>query len=166
MLDVSFLSRRFSVRALRDTDVDAIFTLCRANTQFYEYCQAKPTREQILQDLHIAPPGFDASDKYYVGFFQQDDLIAVMDLLDGSPEPQITFIGFFMINRELQGQGLGSEIIGEAAAYLRSAGKTAIRLGIDKENPQSTHFWKKNGFQVIREVDCGEWTVLVAEKPL
>lgn len=37
--------------------------------------------------------------------------------------------------------------------YLRSIGKTAVRLAIDKGNPQSTHFWTKNGFEVIAEAD-------------
>ena len=39
-------------------------------------------------------------------------------------------------------------------------------LGIDKENPQSNHFWAKNGFSVIREVEQDEGTILVAEKCL
>ena len=40
------------------------------------------------------------------------------------------------------------------------------RLGIDKDNPQSNRFWKKNGFEVIREVKQENGTVLVAEKNL
>ena len=39
-------------------------------------------------------------------------------------------------------------------------------LGIDKNNPQSNHFWRKNGFEVIREVVQEEGTILVAEKEL
>ena len=33
----------------------------------------------------------------------------------------------------------------------KSIGKTAVRLEIDQGNPQSTHFWKKNGFMIITE---------------
>ena len=89
-----------------------------------------------------------------------------MDLIDGYPEPETAFIGFFMMNKDLQGQGIGTAIIQETAAYLKTAGKTAIRLAIDKGNPQSTYFWKKNGFIVIKEVDRNGWTALVAEKKL
>jgi hypothetical protein len=39
-------------------------------------------------------------------------------------------------------------------------------LGIDKENPQSNHFWKKNGFDVIRVVEREDGTILVAKKQL
>jgi ribosomal protein S18 acetylase RimI-like enzyme len=71
-----------------------------------------------------------------------------------------------MMNQEYQGQQIGSAIIGDTAGYLRKIGKTAIRLAIDKGNPQSAHFWKKNGFKVILEVDVNGWTKLVAEKSL
>lgn len=49
---------------------------------------------------------------------------------------------------------------------MQSIGKTAVRLAIDKGNPQSSHFWKKNGFEVISEADVNGWTKLVAEKKL
>lgn len=116
------------------------------------------------EHLHITPPDIELKDKYYIGFYQEGTLIAVMDLIDGYPEPDIAFIGFFMMNIAFQGQEIGSSIIQDLAAYLKASGKTAIRLAIDKGNPQSTHFWKKNGFLVIKEVDRNGWTVLVAEK--
>ena len=166
MLDISMLSVRFDVRRLHDSDADSILKLCEGNTQFYRYCKARPSKEQVLKDLHITPPGIDLSDKYYLGFYREGTLAAVMDLIDGYPEPDEAFIGFFMMKKELQGQQIGSAIIGETAAYLKTVGKTAILLGIDKENPQSVHFWKKNGFIVITEVDQGGWTILVAKKTL
>ena len=89
-----------------------------------------------------------------------------MDLVDGYPKKEIGFIGFFMMNKALQGKQIGTAIIRELAAYWKAAGKRAIRLAIDKGNPQSTHFWEKNGFLVIREVERNGWTLLVAEKTL
>ena len=166
MIDMAALSAHYDIRRLGDADAESILELCAGNTQFYRYCEARPTRDQVLRDLHITPPGVGQADKYYLGFFGQGALLAVMDLIDGYPEPDMAFIGFFMVKKELQGRDVGSAIIRETAAYLKTAGKTAIRLAIDKENPQSTHFWKKNGFVVIREADQGGWTLLVAEKTL
>ena len=37
--------------------------------------------------------------------------------------------------------------------FHQQIGKTSVRLAIDKGNPQSSHFWKKNGFEVIAEAD-------------
>jgi hypothetical protein len=44
--------------------------------------------------------------------------------------------------------------------------RLSVRLAIDKGNPQSTHFWRKNGFEIISEADVNGWTKLVAEKQL
>ena len=151
MIDISKISRTYNIRRMGDKDADAILNLCLGNTQYYKYCQAEPSMEQILNDLHVTPPGKEMSDKYYLGFYQGNTLVAVMDLIDGYPEPEIAFIGFFMMNKDLQGQGIGTGIIRETAEYLSSIGKTSIRLGIDK---------------VISEVDRDGWTVLVAEKVL
>lgn len=166
MLDIARFSRRYDVRLLHDPDADAILALCLQNTQFYQYCGKQPSKELILHDLHITPPGIERSQKYYVGFYDGAVLVAVMDLIEGYPSSGHGYIGFFMMNKLLQGREIGSAIIREVCHYLKDAGFSFVRLGIDKDNPQSTHFWNKNGFSVIREVDQGGWTVLVAEKAL
>lgn len=165
-IDISKLSSRYQVRALHEEDAEEILRFCAENTQFYAYCEAEPSLEQILNDLRVTPPGVDRSDKYYLGFYQGGTLMAVLDLIDGYPTPEIAFLGFFMMNAAFQGRGLGSALIAELAAALRDLGKTAIRLGIDKGNPQSTHFWKKNGFVILREVERPGGTVLLAERKL
>ena len=101
-MDLSALSKRYSIRRMDDSDADSILELCKGNEQYYLYCQAKPSREQILNDLHITPPGIDSSDKYYIGFYQENTLVAVMDLIDGYPAPGIAFIGFFMMRKVMK----------------------------------------------------------------
>lgn len=164
MIDKGKLSSRYSVRRLDESDIDLILALCRGNMQFYRYCEHQPEEDQILNDMKLTPPGTDRADKYYIGFFHENDLVAVMDLIDGYPDPETAYIGFFMVNRKFQGRNTGTQIIRETEEYLANAGKRKIRLAIDKGNPQSTHFWKKNGFSVIGEKDLNGWTKLVAEK--
>ena len=166
MIDISLLSKQYRVRRLDDADADDILNFCRKNTLYYQYCGAEPSKAQVLNDLYITPPGVKIADKYYVGFFNGEEMVAVLDLIDGYPEPNIGYIGFFMMNAALQGKQIGSGIIRDVCSYLKTRGKTAIRLAIARDNPQANHFWKKNGFSVIREVDREGWTVLVAEKKL
>ena len=166
MTDITKLSSHYRIRPLTGSDTDMIVRLCRQNDLFYKYTDARPTAEQIRSDMTITPPGTDISVKYYIGFFDGPDLVAVMDLIDGYPVPDAAYIGFFMMNRAYQGRQIGSSIIGEAAAYLKAAGKTSIRLAIDKGNPQSSRFWRKNGFRVISEADVNGRTKLVAERSL
>ena len=148
MIEISKISKYYTVRILSDSDMDKIFDLCQKNPLFYEYTEARPTKEQILDDMKMTPPSIELSDKYYCGFFEKDELTAIIDLAN------------------YQGNHIGSSIIHEVIEYLRSIGKTAIRLAIDKGNPQSTHFWKKNGFEILFEVDVNGWAKLVAEKSL
>lgn len=166
MIEISKISKYYTVRILSDSDMDKIFDLCQKNPLFYEYTEARPTKEQILDDMKMTPPSIELSDKYYCGFFEKDELTAIIDLVDGYPASGIVYIGFFMMNANYQGKHIGSSIIHEVIEYLRSIGKTAIRLAIDKGNPQSTHFWKKNGFEILFEVDVNGCAKLVAEKSL
>ena len=102
--------------------------------------------------MRALPPGREPQDKYYVGYFAGDGtLLAVIDLILGYPQEWTAFIGFFMVSAARQGTGLGSALVGEASAYLRAQGYTALRLGVDKGNPQSLAFWTKNGFTQVGE---------------
>ena len=166
MIDISQLSSKYLVRRLDTSDLDDIVELCRENTVFYKYTAASPTRENILDDMKVTPPGIEVERKHYFGFFEEDELIAVMDLIDGYPKADTAYIGFFMMRLGRQGRQVGTSIVGEVIGYLRSIGMTAVRLAIDKGNPQSTHFWMKNGFVVVNEVDVNGWTKLVAERTL
>ena len=124
------------------------------------------TLEDIYHDLEITPTGVDAKDKYYVGFFQEDELIAVMDIIDGYPDEATAYIGFFMMNIKYQGKGLGTKLITELFNYLRNRGFERVRLGYDKDNPQSSHFWKKQKFCMIKEVPQDDGVIVVAEHRL
>ena len=166
MIDISRLSSRFRVRRMVDSDAEDILRLCRGNALYYQYCGFEASAAAILSDLHITPPGVDRSDKYYVGFYRDGALAAVMDLIDGYPEPDMGFIGLFMMDAALQGRQLGTGIIQDVCGCLKQLGKRAVRLAMAEDNPQANHFWKKNGFLVIDTAPMDGWTALVAEKML
>ena len=165
-IEIKKISKRYDVRKLNLDDVQMIYAFCKRNTQYYKYCGKELSIELIEKDLEITPPGIPIEQKYYIGFFDNGKLVAIMDLEDGYPDCDYAYIGFFMINYELQGKGIGSIIISEVLEYLHEQGFQKSQLGIDKDNPQSNYFWRKNGFEVIREVEIEEGIILVAEKQL
>ena len=166
MFDLTKLSTQYRVRFMSDSDADALLAFCLQNDQYYRYCGKQPSRELILHDMHITPPDTPKEAKYYVGFYEGDILVAIMDLIDGYPDSDTAFIGFFMMNRQLQGRRIGTHIIQELCLYLKETGLRRVLLAIDKDNPQSNAFWAKNGFSVIREAEHEKGTILVAEKGL
>lgn len=129
------------------------FNLCSVQGKhgFYQYHPPFVTKESILKDMTALPPEKSMEDKYYLGFFAGDELVAVMDLILNYPKPDIAFIGFFMMNAQYQGRGIGSQIVDEVTAHLKACGFNEMRLGIDKGNPQSRAFWTKNGFSPVDE---------------
>lgn len=165
-MDITALSRRYAIRTLSPADVDLVYALCAGNPQFYRYSPAELSREQILSDIALTPPGIESSRKHYFGFFEGDALVAVMDLVDGYPTDCTAFMGFFMVDAARQGKGVGTAIIGEALDALKEQGYAAARLCIDDGNPQSTAFWIKQGFTVLKRVPREINDVLLAERKL
>ena len=50
MIDISKLSKRYSVRILEEVDIEMLVEICKQNTVFYEYTEARPTKENILDE--------------------------------------------------------------------------------------------------------------------
>ena len=166
-MHIEQLSDTYTVRRMTKEDIPAMLRLCRGNPQFYRYCPPAPDEDGLREDLSALPPGKVMQDKYYIGYFDGERLIALMDLIDGYPAADTAFIGFFMVEAALQGAGRGSALIGELTDCLRKWGYRAIRLGWVEGNAQSEGFWHKNGFRETGvRADTGEYTIIVAEKQL
>ena len=165
-IDLSNICPPYTVRRLDNNDIQTVYDLCKGNTLYYRYCGKDITPDLIRDDLAVLPPNTTPEQKFYVGFFDDGELVAVMDLVCGYPTYETAFVGFFMMNASKQGTGVGSKIISTTLDSLCKAGYTRCRLGIDKGNPQSTHFWQKNGFVVLKEIPTDYGTILLAEKQL
>lgn len=150
-MDIRSLSKKYQVRTLDINDVDIIYDMSRKNEIYYQYHPPFVTKESIIADMKALPPGKSCGDKYYIGFFEGDTLLANMDLILGYPTDEIAFIGLFMTNVHYQNKGVGSRMIGNACRYLKRSGYQKVRIGVDKGNPQSNSFWQKNGFYRISE---------------
>ena len=166
-MNIQFLSKRYTIRKLLPQDAEMIYEVLKNNTIFYQYHPPMVTVESILEDMEALPPNKGYEDKHYIGFFSGGTLVAVMDLIDHYPNPGTALLGFFAMNTNLHGQGIGTEIISDSVAYLAQAGFKKIRLGIDKGNPQSKAFWLKNGFTFTGEAyESDGSTILVMERKL
>lgn len=148
-MEITSLSDTYKVRRLDAEDVELVYDLGVKNKTFYRYHPPFLTEESILEDMKALPPGKDCSDKFYMGFFEEDTLVAIMDLILDYPAKGTGYIGLFMMNLDYQNRGIGSKIIRECLAHLKIAGFKKVRLGVDEGNPQSNAFWKKNGFSAI-----------------
>lgn len=166
-MEIRHLSNQYSVRALLPTDAEMIYEVLKKNSIFYKYHPPMVTVESILEDMEALPPNKGYEEKYYIGFFQDDVLVAVMDLIEHYPRNGVALLGFFAMNTNLQNQGIGTAIVSDCVDYLSQIGFEKVRLGIDKGNPQSKAFWLKNNFSFTgEEYESDGSTILVMERKL
>lgn len=112
------------------------------------------------------PAGQSDSAKFYIGFWQDKNLLAVLDFVLGYPDKQTVFIGLFMVHQVYQRTGLGSQIITGVLAYF-SRNFEKVRLAYVKSNPQAQYFWQKQGFQPTGlEAEEGDIRLIIADKQL
>ena len=162
---VSGISSVYFVRQLNEGDIPAVLALCAGNGLYYRYCPPFVSEESVRLDMSALPPGRKIADKHYLGYFKDGRLIAVLDLIEGYPNADTAFIGFFMVEASLQGAGVGSGMIGELCRFLHGCGFSAVRLGWVKGNPQAERFWHRNGFaETCGEYETERYTVVLAER--
>lgn len=87
-------SKRYRVRRMGRGDVTDVYLLCRENGLYYQYCPPFVTEQGILDDMGALPPGKGMEDKYYIGYYRGEELVAVMDLIMAYPDGETAFIGF------------------------------------------------------------------------
>ena len=145
------LAGRLSGRALRpveEGDCEAVLVLQRGNQDFFDRIQSGPLGSaEVAEAIRALSPGVAAEQKRYLGVWRDGSLEAVLDYVKGYPEPDILWIGFFMVARERQRCGEGRRII---RALLESAGEAGLRtarLGCNAESEDGHRFWSALGFR-------------------
>lgn len=165
-IKISQFSTQYQVRKLTEADLEQVLALYQTNPLYFEHFPPLPSLESLADDLVECPPGKELSDKYFLGFWDKERLVAILDLIDGYPTAEIAYIGLFMVDANLSGQGLGSRIMAELLSRLATHFKK-VRLGFVESNPQSSHFWAKLGFYPTGEVkEIAGKTIVIAEYAL
>ncbi|MGI6221919.1 MAG: GNAT family N-acetyltransferase [Coriobacteriales bacterium] len=147
-LDVQSLGTSYDVRRITEADITAVFQLARRNRRYYRSLGIKPSMARLTEIISDIPDGTTETDKFFVGFYAEDgELVAVLDLICGHPEPDDAFIGWFMVEASLQGQGIGSQIFADIRASLKAQGYDHLELKCPKASEEARGFWKSQGFQ-------------------
>ena len=83
------------------------------------------------------------------------------------PKEGSAFIGWFIVDAKLQGQGIGSQLFADIRASLEAQGYNRLILGVVRENTPAIEFWQKQGFAFNGKEDKQErYTVLYMERTI
>lgn len=164
---ISKFSTKYKIKQLQKADIPALLQLCQGNPTYYQYMKMEPTLENLSEELTALPPGKALEDKYFVGFYQSEELVAVLDLIAGYPDENTAYIGWFILDKAYQRKGIGSGIMSELLAFLKKEGFQFVRLGCIKGNLEGTKFWLQNGFLPTGdETETESYTVVVMQREL
>lgn len=165
-VEISKLCRRYEAKAARGEDVPDILRLCRGNPLYYQHCPPEVSEENIREDMVKLPPNKDKEDKFYLCLWEKKRLVAVIDLILKYPDEETAFIGFFMVDKDCQGKGVGSFVVGEVLECLKNE-FSKVLLGYVRGNEQSRRFWEKNGFVPTGVISKQEqYEIVIMEKIL
>ena len=164
---ISCISNKYIVKNIEENNIDDVYNLCKCNPTYYAYCPPNVTKDSIKEDMKALPINKTLEDKFYVGLYDDENLVAILDLILDYPNTDSAFIGFFMMSKEYQGKGIGSTIIQEILQYLKQIGYIQVELAYAKNNKQSESFWLKNKFERTgKEVEKEGYTAIRMRKML
>ena len=152
-VDIETLSSDYDVRRITEADISDVYNLCRSNRRYYRSINESPSKKRLTEVISELPESADASQKYFVGFYDGDDLYAILDLITGYPEKDDAFIGWFMVDETHHRQGIGSQIFADIRAAMKAQGYDLLTLECPASSEDSIEFWKNQGFTGTENAD-------------
>ena len=160
-LNINVLGIGYDVRRLTEADISDVFALAKGNRKFYRALGIKPSRARLTEIISDVPHGAVPNNKYFIGFYDQDDLVAVLDLITGYPQANEAFIGWFMVDADLQHQGVGSQIFADVRAAMQAQGYNRFEVACPEASEPGMAFWASQGFELTgQRDDSGDYPVV------
>lgn len=122
---------------------------------------APPGPEVAEEYFTRAPPGVDLAASQRLGLFEGGDLLALVELSFGFPDPDSAYIGLLIALPSARGTGAGTALVRRCEDIARSRGAREIFMAVLDANPRGRAFWEREGFRLRladREVTIGTKT--------
>jgi GNAT superfamily N-acetyltransferase len=162
-----------TLRELGAGDEDALQALLESDPDYsVRVTGYPPGPSDALSLLMVRPESVPESHKVVVGAFEGAELVAVVDLLRGYPEPSCVFLGLLLVQGPRQGSGLGSAVMAAVERYAAQWPEARrFRLAVVDTNAAVLGFWRRMGFEATGETrayryDHLESTTRLYEKEL
>jgi len=152
MPEPHFSIEGYSVRRLSDSDsaeLQTLFERCSDYVHIYSGAPPRPTEGE--EELRALPPGKELRDKFSFGLYNpQQQLVAYIDLMRNYPAEHEWWIGLLMVDPLARRRGLGHQVYGASAQWVRDLRGHRIWIGVLEENADAERFWRRLGFEEVR----------------
>ena len=165
-LDVEALSTELDARELAGSDLTDVLMLMRSNRQYYRRLNERPNKARLTAMISELPEG--AQSAHLIGFYDElEGLVAVMDLVCGTPNAASALIRWFMVAADKQHQGVGSSLFADVRAALSAQGYTHLELQIPEAAEEACAFWDAQGFSATgKRDDSGRYPVITLARDI
>lgn len=103
-----------------------------------------PEAARTFEEL---PPGVDPSAKTVFGVYYEDELVGIIDLVDGFPVPTTAMLGLLLVADTHRRRGIGTRAVRAVEELVLSWGTCdRIRIGVVRTNAQALPFWEALGY--------------------
>ncbi|HEX5598070.1 MAG TPA: GNAT family N-acetyltransferase [Micromonosporaceae bacterium] len=152
---------------------DAVWSIFGADVGFAQRVDGRDPKRSDADELFTAlPPNMPPESKHVLGWWQDERLMGVVDLVRGYPDASVAYIGLLQVRLDEQGRGLGMRMFRSTEALAREWPEIKrLRLSVLRGNWVAAGFWQRMGFaesgEVVpypREFDTDE--AVLFEKPL
>ena len=140
------LSTDYEARRITEEDIADVYHLCRSNSRYYRSIGQRPSKQRLTEVISEVPDSAPDAQKLFVGFYDRDRLLAILDLITGYPEKSSAFIGWFMVDADCHRRGIGSQLFADIRATLKAQGFTALSLQCPTAGEEALTFWESQGF--------------------
>ena len=165
-LNIEALSTELAAHELEGSNLTDVLMLMRSNRQYYRRLNERPNKAQLTNMISDKPEG--ATSAHLVGFYDDlDGLVAVMDLVCGTPNKTSALIRWFMVAADKQRKGVGSALFADVRAALGAQGYRHLELQIPEAAEEAQAFWNAQGFSPTgKRDDTGRYPVITLARDI
>jgi len=150
MIKIAVREHAFEIRPIVQDEVESVLKVYRQCEDFLALGPvATASLEMVRKDIEISR----AEGGVFCGIYTTGGkMIGVIDYVPSHFEgdPQVGFLSLLMIAAPFREQGIGKAVVEAIEAEIRKDPQiTAIRLGVQVNNPQAIRFWQRQGYRIV-----------------
>ncbi len=160
--------KNYQIKEITEADYAALHALHLSNENYNAFFDDQPiSLESCIAGTKALPPNTTADQKFYIGFYRDGQLVAVVDYIERYPNDKTVWLGLLMVAEYLQRRGIGYSIIEQLLDAVKANGFSSVQLGVIVENHGALAFWQAVGFSEIdRRRNLDDIAVVVMENKL
>lgn len=128
-------------------DFEAVRGLLTACNDYAIFEQGEPTDDAyVTAYFRNCPLSQNPVVKHSIGVFDGENLVGLVDLIDGYPRLHDCYLGFLLLTPEARGQGLGPQVLDWLIKAAQGRSNERMLLCVLEGNEGAQRFWKRQGF--------------------